>query len=260
MERVRKAPLALVAVFLPLFAFAGESERFRVPAEGFGWSVNDALISFKAKDAFAGLANCTILDAQVFIPYSLPEAIKVIKPCLESLSDRYNITLEARPGDIGPITTQRLNNGILIDIKSPVPSESSFYRDFQHSLLSRNNSILGFPARLSREGTFRTQNEPEQAGRSMVQDTLDRCILPTVIRPIRSGSDFVKHYGGCITKDKVLNVREIRPSSGHKLAVTLQCEAGKPSIDTLNGYVTVYGEDGPVEVLIIAYPLTIELP
>ena len=36
--------------------------------------------------------------------------------------------------------------------------------------------------------------------------------------------------------------------------------SNSPSLETLNGYVSVHGEQGTVDVLIIAYPITIDLP
>ena len=118
MERVRKTLISAALILFPFTALAGQSERFRVPAEGFNTIVNETIGSFRPQDVFASLSDCTIVDVMNIRPYTLPEAVGILAPCMKSLSARYGVGLSANAGVITPTVMGRdTYNGIIIEIK-----------------------------------------------------------------------------------------------------------------------------------------------
>jgi hypothetical protein len=83
-------------------------------------------------------------------------------------------------------------------------------------------------------------------------------MLPTVVRDLRSGADFVKIYSKCLTQVAELKISEIRPAEG--LAVTVKTAASDAQVEAYNGFVTVNAGKGPVQVMIVAYGPQVHLP
>jgi ribosomal protein L19 len=79
-----------------------------------------------------------------------------------------------------------------------------------------------------------------------------------MVRNIQSGEDFVKVYGGCLTRNQDLKIKEIRPADG--LMVTLLTEAQKDRAQAYNGFLTVNAGTGPVDVMIISYTPDVARP
>ena len=96
-----------------------------------------------------------------------------------------------------------------------------------------------------------TRNETAPTSVSSLQKAIDGCMLLTVVRDIRSGDDFVKVYGKCLTRDESLKIKEIRPAEG--LVVTLKTDASGSQVESYNGFLTVNAGKGPVQVMVVAY-------
>lgn len=247
--------LAVIALFAASAARAGEEKVRYQPEPDFEMVVSKTLASFEAKDAFLGVAECAVVDAKPIRPFTLPEAQEMLEPCMEKISGNYGArvtvkagVVEAGEGDRGPIL------GLILWTSKGVTLENPMLRDLNYAIHARYDILLGHPAVVRREG------EQDLAARSAAQDSVDRCLLPMVVRKIESGADFVRYYGRCISQDKSLKVMDIRPSLGHKLAVTVLSAADRPTVESLNGIVTVNAEDGPVSVLVLAYPETVFVP
>lgn len=92
------------------------------------------------------------------------------------------------------------------------------------------------------------------------QDALDACLIPTIVRKIESGADFIRHYGGCLAQQRSLRVVEMRQSPAQKLGVILLSQAERPVVARLTGPVKVVAENGPVEIQLVAYSNPVYLP
>jgi hypothetical protein len=244
----------VVAILSTIFAAplgATEVARVTIPAEGFEMGVAQALGQFKPKDAFAVSAACGVVDAKTFRAYSLSEAVSVLKPCLREVSLSYKVKAVAR--------VEASENQIVILLDG-----ADAIRDFNHALSLRHGQLLGHPAKVKRafsHADFRALQNPEaEVAHSSIQDVVDTCMISTVVRKVQNGDDFIKIYGRCILSSKDLKVQELRSSNGHTLAVNVLTKANQDVVEALNGTVTVNAGTGPVDVLIIAYPETLQLP
>jgi hypothetical protein len=112
--------------------------------------------------------------------------------------------------------------------------------------------LLGHPARVL------TRGEAAPAAVSALQAALSDCMVVSVVRDVRSGEDFVKLYGRCLTRNPDLKIKEIRPAEG--LAVTLSTDADRARVESYNGFVTVNAGKGPVAVMVVAYGAQVALP
>lgn len=233
---------------------AGQSERLVQEGRAFNASVNQVLIPFQAKDVFRLVPQCGMLDIKTIRPFSLKEAFELLNPCIEGINSRYGVSLKARPGIVS--LSAGIKGGVpgIVIETGAAPIISPVMRDLNHALSNRDHRIFGHPVRVIREGVIRPLSQ------SVVQQSIDRCMLPTVVRRIRNSADFLKIYGGCITGDKSLKVLEMRPWSGDDLVVTIQSAADRLVIESLNGTVSVNPGHGPVSVMIVAYPKRIYLP
>jgi hypothetical protein len=93
---------------------------------------------------------------------------------------------------------------------------------------------------------------------SAVQDALKQCIVMTVVRDIDTSADFVKIYGTCLTRNKVLKIDELRAGAG--LTVNMKTEVDAKTVEALNGFVTVNAGRGPVSVMIVAFGAQAAMP
>lgn len=256
MTKTILAAAALASLIAP--ALGAQEMRLRYqPEPAFESIVNETLIPLHAKDAFVGTAECAIADAKTIRAYTLPEAVSVLQPCMRKLSARYGAVVKAQAGVVGISPNGRgAVMGLVLRTQSSLPLGNSMLMDLNHTLSLRNNTLLGFKAVVRRPGDVQL----ESLSQSAAQDALDRCLLPMVVRKIESGADFIRYYGGCLTKDQSLKIQEIRPAEGHPMGVALVSLAAKPTVDSLNGTVSVNAENGPVSILVLAYPETIYLP
>lgn len=203
-------------------------------AQDFSRSADELLAGLRGRDAFSSVEDCGLVDAKTLRPFTREEALSSLKPCFASLSRAYGaeVKLAADKG------------GLAVVIDAGVTLTSPLRRDLSHALQSRDHRLLGHPVVLRRAG-----DELPRASR--LQESFDACPKPMVLRKIESSSDFLKHYGGCFKG------YEIRPSPAHKLG--LMVRAGG-DVSALNGVISVLASNGEVELLVMAYNETLELP
>ena len=233
----------LVVAALSLSTFAA--------AQSFETQVENSLRPFVAEDAFAGVPACSVLDIKTIRPFNLDEASDLVNPCLEAVANKYSAKAVAEGGFLSAPQSGRPGaTGLLI--KTDLTPGSKGHRDLVASLSRRDGRLLGHMTKVL------TRNEPEPAAVSALQKAIEGCMLLTVVRDVRSGEDFVKIYGKCLTRDAELKIREIRPAEG--LAVTLKTDATNEQVESYNGFVTVNAGKGPVKVMVVAYGPTVYLP
>jgi hypothetical protein len=251
-----KKTILAVALLIPSLALAQSEPVFHMqPEPDFNMALNNAMIPMKPKDAFFGLANCSIVDAKTLRAYTLPEAVKLLKPCLSDVSARYAVSLKGERGVVGTIHNGRgAILGIVIVAGTTNKVGNSMVRDINYSLSLRNGRLLGFKT------VIRSQTDLNPAVPSLAQEAIDRCMLPTVVRQVENGADFIKFYGGCLRQDAALKIEDLKPWAGHQLGVMILTDAEGPAAEGLNGTVTVNAGKGPVTLDLVAYPKNLQLP
>lgn len=235
---------AIAAILIPALSLAGQSENAYQSENDFNSTIDFSIGLYLPTDAFAGLEECSIVDAKTIRAFNLIEAAQIIKPCLASVSRRYNVKTEIAAAAVAGIEIKTGAAGF----GTPI------YKDLTHALSLRGGKLLGHPARVL------NKSQIDADSRSIVQNSLDRCLLPMVIRPVQSSEDFIRIYGGCIIQDSSLKVKEIRPARGHRLAVTILTDVETPAIESFNGVISVTGDNGPVQIMVMAYAQNLNLP
>jgi hypothetical protein len=241
-----------VAASLAVTAASAQSEAASSTGRAFETMAGGAIQNYFPIDAFAGLEACRVLDQVNIRAWTLPEAQAHAAPCLEAVGRRFSARVEAETGFLATDAAGKPSQPGLL-IKADVLPGSMSHRDLVVSLEKRGGRLLGQPVRLIARGEI----APEAV--SAVQESLKRCIVVDVVRPIGSGEDFVKYYGRCLTADPSLQLIAVRPGAG--LTVTMQTRQTSPvAVDSLNGYVTVNAGAGPVRVMVVAYGANYSLP
>ncbi|MFA6003451.1 MAG: hypothetical protein WC881_05220 [Elusimicrobiota bacterium] len=210
----------------------------------FNAAVESALTAYRPRDIFAAETSCAILDIKTFQPFSLPETLRQVEPCLRAVSARHALALTAEPGAVAG-SKPGAALGIILRTRE-ASALSSGMRDLSHSLDIRGWRLLGHQVAVRRSG------QPEAFARSAAQKALDQCVLLAMVREIKTSEDFIRYYGRCITRDPALKVRDIQPWPGQELGVTLTCAASEPETRSLNGIVAVNAGMGPVQIRILA--------
>lgn len=229
---------------------AGFSESLWLGAASFEAAV-EAAQPAPAADAFAGVPECGILDIKSFRPIPLDEASEMAAPCVSAVLARYSATGELKRGFIAESSADGQDRAGLI-LKTTLPLGSQGLRDISHGLSLREERLLGHRVRVLRQG------EPEPASVSALQAALQSCMMPTVVRDVRNGEDFVRLYGRCLTRNQGLKINEVRAGEG--LSVIVQTAADRAAIESYNGFVTVNAGKGPVTLMVQAYGVRIALP
>jgi hypothetical protein len=220
-------------------------------AQSFETQVVDSLHPFVAEDAFAGIGECGVLDIKTIRPFNLDEATDLIQPCIEAVAKKYAAKAITEPGFLSaPQSGQPGKAGLLI--KTDMAAGSKGHRDLVSSIGHRQGRLLGHLVKVM------TKDEILPTSISTLQKAIGGCMLLTVVRDVRSGADFVKIYGKCLTKNPDLKIKEIRPADG--LAVTVMTDASAPQVEAYNGFVTVNAGKGPVQIMVVAYGSQIFLP
>ncbi len=220
-------------------------------AQSFEDSTGAAIKPFVTEDAFAGIPDCGVLDIKTIRPIGLDEAQDMIKPCVDAAAAKYSAKLKAEAGFISaPQSGKPGQTGLLL--KTDVVAGSKAHRDLSLALKRREGRLLGHQVRLM------TKSETAPSAVSTLQKAIDGCMLLTVVRDIRSGEDFVKVYGKCLTREPSLKIKEIRAAEG--LAVTVKTDADGSDVEAYNGFLTVNAGKGPVQVMVVAYGAQIYLP
>ncbi|MBI5882236.1 MAG: hypothetical protein HZB91_03930 [Elusimicrobia bacterium] len=252
MKKLISAVLASTLLAAPAAA-AGLEGLFQNDM-AFAKLVTGTVSLYEAKDALAETPECGLLDRKYFRQFSLVEAVKVLQPCVDGVSRRSGMNIKAETGVVreatdseGPVMGIVLRTG-----DASITSEGM--RDLSYSLRQRNFELLGHPVRVRRA------SDEAASRKSAAQEALDSCMLTTVLRKIESSADFINAYGKCITSSDALKVKELRPAPNRELGVLALSSASDVVVQSLNGAVSVNSQDGPVTVLIIAYPETFSLP
>lgn len=245
-----RTTLSLAALLLiPSLAFSQNVVAF-LPEPDFELSIGRAIASVKPADAFASSAECAVVDARFIQPVPIEQAEKLLGPCLSALSARYGADLAARRGTLareGAMSTQV--QVLKIIVPQSISQASPVMRDLNESLKTRNNRLLGHAAIVERAAD-RTVNAMNTAP---AQKALDDCMIPTVVRKIESGADFIKYYGSCLAQAARLRIVDMRQSEAHKLGVVLVSGAERPVVAALTGPVSVIAANGMVQVQLLAY-------
>jgi len=250
--------LAVAALTL-LFAVAARAEEptFQfLPEPDLQAIVVKTVEPLKAKDAFAGLSQCSVVDAKTFAPVTTAQALKMLTPCFQAVSARYG-----QPVRLEPLASARQESlapqmeGLAVYVPEQLGVLSPLMRDLEHALETRRGRILGQPVVIRRapQTAAAAPAAPADGAVSALQRTIDGCYTAQVVRAIATSEDFIASYGRCIVSDPDLRVRQIRPTRG-QLGVQLQSDADVDVVRTLNGQVRVFGGEGPVMVSVVAYP------
>lgn len=211
----------------------------------------DAARPQAAQDAFAGVPDCAILDIKTLRALTLDEAQELAGPCVAAALAKYQANGEIKKGFLpssGKDETPRA--GLLL--KTDLPLGSQGLRDLQLALSRREERLFGHRVRILRRG------EVASTAVSAIQSALESCMLPTVVRDLRTGDDFVKIYGRCLTRNPELKINELRGGEG--LSIIIQTEADRAQIETYNGFVTINAGKGPVTLMVQAYGMRVALP
>lgn len=248
-----------VAALTFLFAVAARAEEptFQfLPEPDLQAIVVKTVEPLKAKDAFAGLPQCSVVDAKTFAPVNTAQALKMLKPCFQAVSERYGQPVRLEPLAFAQSETLAPQmEGLAVYVPEQLGVLSPLMRDLEHALETRRGRILGQPV-VIRRGSVASDNKPltspDALTISALQRTIDGCYTTQVVRSIATSEDFIASYGRCIVSDPDLRVRAIRPTRG-QLGVQLQSDADLNVVRTLNGQVRVFGGEGPVTVSVVAY-------
>lgn len=245
---------ALATAFLGTSAQASGLEGLFQTDMVFASAVNEAVTRYEAKDVLRETPECAFLDYKYFRQFDLIEAVTMLQPCMEGVSRRSGMNLKAEAGMVRPASEEAGPVMGVVIKTGEAPIASQGMRNLSYSLKQRNWELLGHPV------LVRRASDEEAAKKSAAQESLDSCLLTTVLRKIESGADFIRAYGRCITSDANLKVKELRPAPGRELGVLALSSASEVVVAALNGTVSVNAENGLVTVLIIAYPETYSLP
>lgn len=240
------------ALFLAASAQASGLEQLVGSDAAFANTVSVTLAAFEAKDTLRETPECAALDRKYFRQFSLAEAVKLVQPCLDGVAKRSGIALQAELGVVSPAGEEHGPVMGIVIVAPDVSVASQGMRDLSRSLDARGWELLGHRVKVARAG--------EMAQSSAVQKALDGCIMPSVLRKIESGADFIKYYGRCITSDSSLKVRELRPSPGHQFGVLAVSSGDQVVVESINGAVSINAESGPVRIIFMAYPESYSLP
>lgn len=234
--------------FLVLAALAA---AVSLRAQPFETQVVDSLRPFILEDAFADVGACGVLDIKTIRPFNLEEAADLVKPCMDGVARKYSAKAETEAGFLSaPQSGQPGKAGLLV--KTDMIPGSKAHRDLVASIGRREGRLLGHLVKVL------TKDEAAPAAISTLQKAIDGCMLLTVVREVRSGADFVKIYGKCLTRNPDLKITEIRPGDG--LTVTVKTDATGAQVEAYNGFVTVNAGKGPVQVMVVAYGPQVYLP
>ena len=248
-----KLLLTLAPLLLAAAARAQSLDSLAFGARAFEAVAGAAAAPQAPADAFAGVAECGVLDIKTLRPFALDEAADLARPCVEAAAAKLNAKAGVQAGFLSaPQSGKPGKAGLLVRLD--VAGGSPAHQALEAALAKREGRLLGHVAKLLVRG------DAAPASVSSLQKALDNCVQLTaaVVRDIRSGEDFVKVYGKCLTKNADLKISEVRPAEG--LAVTLKTSAALPQVEAYNGFVTVNAGKGPVKVMVVAYAAQIALP
>jgi hypothetical protein len=234
--------------FLVLAALAAAAT---LRAQTFETQIVDSLHPFVAEDALAGIGACGVLDIKTIRPFNLEEAADLVKPCIDAFAVKYAAKAVTEEGFLtAPQSGLPGKSGLLI--KTDMTAGSKAHRDLVAAITRRQGRLLGHLVKVL------TKDETAPEAVSTLQKAINGCMLLTVVRDVRSGDDFVKIYGKCLTRNAELKITDIRPAEG--LSVTVKTDASAPQVEAYNGFVTVNQGKGPVKIMVVAYGSQVLMP
>ena len=234
-----------------LLVLAALAAAATLRAQSFETQVEGFLRPFAAEDAFADVGACGVLDIKTIRQFNLDEATDLVKPCLDAVAKKYAAKAVVEAGFLSAPQSGRPGQAGLL-IKTDMAAGSKGHRDLLAGIAHRQGRLFGHPTKIL------TKDEVTPSAISTLQKAIDGCMLLTVVRDVRSGEDFVKIYGKCLTKNADLKITEVRAAEG--LAVTVKTDASGAQVEAYNGFVTVNAGKGPVQVMVVAYGSQIFLP
>lgn len=143
--------LLLAAIAAPAYAADFEVPIRYQPEPAFEQIIARAVEPLKARDAFAGLEECMVVDARTFRPVAAAQAEEMLAPCIAAVARRYNQSvkierLTAAPE--GSMTAQV--EGLAIYVPEGAAITDPVMRDLNHALSRRAGRILGHPVSVRR--------------------------------------------------------------------------------------------------------------
>lgn len=141
--------------------------------------------------------------------------------------------------------------GIALTVSGRLPPGNNLLVDLRHAVdIVRYGSVLAYPAKVEFPGEILPQSI------SSLQGVVNRCALPMVLAPIRTAWDFVKVYGHCLKAAEGFGITHVtvQPDRHVPGAVWVFSHARRHVQRSMNGSVTVSGEDGQLSFTIWAYP------
>jgi hypothetical protein len=245
------ALLAVAALIAAAPVRAQSVETLAFGARAFEAAAFVGIQDLSPKDAFAGVDECSILDIKTIRPIALDEAADMAKSCLDAVGRKYSAAIAIQGGFLAaPQGDAPVSTGLLL--KTDLVAGSEAHRDLLSGLSRRDGRLFGHPTRVL------TRGETAPAAVSAVQKALEQCMVLTVVRDIKSGDDFVRLYGRCLTRNPDLKIKEVRAGEG--LVVNLKTDGDRAMVESYNGFVTVNAGKGPVQVMVVAYGALIALP
>ncbi len=220
-------------------------------AQPFEAFVADSIRALIPEDAFADIGACGVLDMQTIYPFSLAEVADLIAPCMDAVALKYAAKVVAEPGFVSaPRNGHPGQTGLLI--KTDMASGSQGHLDLTRTLARRQGHLLAQPVKVL------TKDEVAPSAVSALQKSINGCMLASVVRDVRSGEDFVKIYGRCLTQNIDCRITGIHAAEG--LSVIVKSDAPSAKVEAYNGFVTINAGKGAVSVMVVAYQSEIVLP
>jgi hypothetical protein len=99
------------------------------------------------QDALAGGTACAVVDAQSTRAVDLDAAVRALGPCMQDLSQRYGVTVNAVKGAVGVDGGRSTAAGILIQVPAEIRKDCHVLMDLSYSVREKRKGLLfGLPA------------------------------------------------------------------------------------------------------------------
>ncbi|MDE2039324.1 MAG: hypothetical protein KGO96_04710 [Elusimicrobia bacterium] len=144
---------AFIAAILlaPCLAAAAQMPARPAPAPDFEKMIHWITDPLQAKDPFAGVEQCSVVDARTFVPVSARQARQMLRPCVRKLAQRYHLALTLDlMSDAAPGTMSTQVEGLALYVPQEAPVTSMAMRDLEYGLRLRRFVVLGQPIVLRR--------------------------------------------------------------------------------------------------------------
>lgn len=203
------------------------------------------------RDVFKEVEACHTADVKFIKRPSMEEALKMLGPCVEALSQRYGLSVRAERRRAGGIPDPTFADGIAIVIEGEA-STNRAAEEVELTLRKRQERLLTYRAEVIDSIRLRT---------SSLQSVVDACVQRVsvgkpengiVLRsapPVRDAADFVEVYRGCLEGAREMKIAGLYDGKVRgRNRVMLISNADRTATEAMNGKVTVAGEQGPLEI------------